>query len=293
MGKKTLCDSGKEKRRIMMEITVKKAVQEDRDQCLLIEKAAMKDHCYLGDVWNYFNGTTGDLTCAYVDGKMAGIGKFTILHDGSAWLETLRVDPKYQGIGVGKEIYKNYFVQAKKHGCKSMAMYTGASNVVSAGLASRYFLKKAQTFRGYNLIDFVPSQKQDNFTLVSPQRAAELIMPLADEYHDYLVSNRTFYRINPATAMGFSMEGKVFEDVQNGSFIVCGARFQKLLSLHISMMDGNYLSCLEFAKNYAASQGIHKITFTIPLENLKLEKFLIDSSFERESSDLITMEIIL
>ncbi|BES65718.1 hypothetical protein SANA_21570 [Gottschalkiaceae bacterium SANA] len=228
-----------------------------------------------------------------IDGKMAGIGKFTILYDGSAWLETLRVDPKYQGLGVGKEIYKNYFVQAKKHGCKSMAMYTGAGNVVSAGLAARYLLEKAQSFRGYNLIDFAPSQKKDTFTRVSPQRAVELIIPLADEYHNYLVSNRTFYRINPATVMGLSMEGKVFENVENASFIVCGARFQKLLSLHISMMDGKYCSCLEFAKNYAASQGIHKITFTIPLENIKLESFLRDSGFERESSDLITMEINL
>lgn len=276
-----------------MEITLKKATKEDREECLLIEKAAMNNHCYLGDVWDYFNTTKGDITCAYVDGKMAGIGKFTILYDGSAWLETLRVDPKYQGLGVGKEIYKNYFAQAEKHGCKSMAMYTGVSNVVSAGLAARYNLTKTQDFRGYNLTNFTSNQKQYNFKNVDSHRAVELIMPLAKEYHHYLVSNRTFYRINPSTATGFSVEHKVFEDAQSQSFIVCGARFQHELSLHISMIGGDYSSCLEFAKQYAISKNIAKLTFTIPLENPKLEQFLIDNGFEREPSDLITMEIIL
>lgn len=40
-----------------MEITSKKATEEDLEQCLLIEKAAMNGYCYLGDVWDYFNTT--------------------------------------------------------------------------------------------------------------------------------------------------------------------------------------------------------------------------------------------
>ncbi|NLY36639.1 MAG: GNAT family N-acetyltransferase, partial [Tissierellia bacterium] len=88
-----------------MEITLRKATEEDRQQCIWIERSAIKTFSYLDDVWDYFNSIKGDLTCAYVDGKMAGIGKFTLLYDGSAWLETLRVDPKYQGLGVGKKLY--------------------------------------------------------------------------------------------------------------------------------------------------------------------------------------------
>ena len=154
-----------------MEISLKKANREDKDECLLIEKAAMNDLCYLDHVWNYFNTTKGDLTCAYVDGIMAGIGKFTLLHDGSGWLETLRVDPKYQGLGVGKEIYNNYFEQAKRYGCKSMAMYTGSTNIVSAALASRFNLTIAQSFRGYNLMDFSSMKEDYNFKVVDPKRA--------------------------------------------------------------------------------------------------------------------------
>lgn len=193
---------------------------------------------------------------------------------------------------MGKKIYENYFTQAKEHGCKSMAMYTGSNNIVSAGLASSYGLRKAQDFRGYNLTGFISSKNEFNFTTVGGKRGAELLLSLRDRYHNYLVSNRTFYRMNPATALGFSLEGKVFEDSKNQSFIVCGARFQSQVALHISMMDGDYSSCLEFAKNYAASQGIPKITFTIPLGNPKMERFLLGSGFKPESSDLITMEIV-
>lgn len=276
-----------------MEITLRKATEEDRQQCILIERSAIKTFSYLDDVWDYFNSIKGDLTCAYVDGKMAGIGKFTLLYDGSAWLETLRVDPKYQGLGVGKKLYENYFKQAQEHACKSMAMYTGTSNMVSAGLASNFGFKKTQDFRGYNLITFVPSNREHHFESVGPERGAELILSLAREYHDYLVSNRTFYKINPDTAEGFALEEKVFENLQTESFIVYGARFQKELCLHISMMGGDYESCLAFAKDFAFSRKIPKITFTIPLENPGLERFLIESGFEREASDLITMEINL
>ena len=275
-----------------MEITMKYATNEDLEQCVAVEKAAMNDFCYLKDVWDYFNSTTGELNCAFVDGKMVGIGKFTVLYDGSGWLETLRVDPKYQGKGVGKAIYKSYEKQAEKYGCPSMAMYTGASNIISAGLAEKYGLHKACQFRGYNLANFEAPKETHNFTHVSCDRAVELISPLKDEYHGYLVFNRTFFRISESTIRGLASEGKVFEDKESGSFIVCGSRFQHNLSLHIAMMHGDYEKCLDFAKQYAKAKGVNKITCTLPLENPKLEGFLIDNNFEREPSDTITKEIV-
>lgn len=275
-----------------MEITVRSATKSDLESCTAVEKAAMNDYCYLKDVWDYFFATDGALNCAFIDGKMVGIGKFTVLYDGSGWLETLRVDPKYQGIGVGKQIYKAYESEAKKYNCPSMGMYTGVSNVISAGLAGKYGLTQAGLFRGYNLTEFEPKSYENSFKHVLADRAEELIMPLKEEYHDYVAMNRTFYRINELTARGLAAEGKVFEDEQSKSFIVCGSRFQHHVSLHIAMMHGDFAKCLDFAKAYAKIQGINKITCTIPLENPKLENFLKDNGFAREPSDIITKEVV-
>ena len=92
-------------------------------------------------------------------------------------------------------------------------------------------------------------------------------------------------------AKGFAMEGKVFEDKESGSFIVCGARFQHQVTLHIGMMGGDYEKCLDFAVNYAKAQGLEKVSCTFAIENEKLEQALIARGFAPEPSDLITMEI--
>lgn len=42
-----------------------------------------------------------ELTVACVDGVPVGMGKLTVLFDGSAWLELLRVQPDFQRKGGG------------------------------------------------------------------------------------------------------------------------------------------------------------------------------------------------
>ena len=114
---------------------------------------------------------------------------------------------------------------------------------------------------------------------------------IEEEYNDYMIFNRTFYHVNEENAKGFAVEGKVFEDKENGSFIVCGARFQHHATLHIAMMGGDYDKCLDFAVNYAKAQGLEKVSCTFAIDNPKLEQALIARGFASEPSDLITMEI--
>ena len=101
----------------------------------------------------------------------------------------------------------------------------------------------------------------------------------------------THGHVNEANAKGFAIEGKVFEDKESGSFIVCGGRFQHYATLHIAMMGGDYEKCLDFAVNYAKAQGIKKVSCTYCIENEKLENALKQRGFAAETSDLITMEI--
>lgn len=274
-----------------MAFTVKLADYGDMEECVRVEKETMGNYFYLEDAWHYFNSQKGGLVAVYNDdGKMVGIGRFTVLFDGTGWLETLRISPEWQGQGAGKEIYKVYKKLAEINRCPSMAMFTGAKNQVSAGLAKKNGLSKAAQHRGYHLTD-LSGGAVHGFKHVGWQRAVELIMPMKAEYNDYMTFNRTFFHINEENAKGFAMEGKVFEDRESGSFIVCGARFQHQVTLHIAMMGGDYEKCLDFAVNYAKAQGLEKVSCTFAIDNEKLEKALIARGFEPEASDLITMEI--
>ncbi|MBR5501870.1 MAG: hypothetical protein IKV55_02430, partial [Oscillospiraceae bacterium] len=120
----------------------------------------------------------------------------------------------------------------------------------------------------------------------------ELILPMKQRYGNYMSLNRTFYRINEANAKQLAAEGKVFEDTESGSFIVCGARFQHQAALHIAMMGGNYNRCIDFAVNYAKAQGLKKVSCTFALENQKLESALKARGFVAENGDLITKEVV-
>ena len=274
-----------------MNFNVKIATYEDMEAAVAVERETMGDYVYLEDAWHYFNSLGGGLVCVYDGDKMIGIGRFSILPDGTGWLETLRVIPSYQRKGAGKEIYKKWLEIAKDNNCPSMAMFTGLTNAASSGLAELYGLHTVAQHKGYNLTNLEGGNAY-GFKHVNWQRAVELILPKKDEYHNYMTFNRTFHHINEANAKAFACEGKVFEDEESGSFIVCGARFQHQVTLHIAMMGGDLDKCIEFAINYAKAQGLKKITCTFAIENDELHNALIAHGFIQDKSTIITKEIV-
>lgn len=275
-----------------MNFTVKYAQFGDLADCVKVEKDTMGTYCYLEDCWHYFHNMKGELVCVYDGNVMVGIGRFTELSDNSAWLETLRVTPKYQGMGVGKIIYSEYLKLAKKYDCNSIAMFTGVSNNASKGLAIKHGLELSGTHTGYHLTNFDKAKPHD-FVNVSWQKATELALPLKDTFNGYMTTNRTFYRINRNNIMHFASEGKVFHSESDNSLIICGSRFQHSTALHIQFMAGDYDKCIEFACNLAKAKGVQKLSCTFARENEKLEQALVKNGFEKESSNLITMELKL
>ena len=274
-----------------MDFTVKLATYDDMMAAVQVEKETMGDYVYLEDAWHYFNSLDGGLVCVSHGDRMVGIGRFSVLPDGSGWLETLRVTPEYQRKGIGREIYKKYVELAQTYNCPSMAMFTGINNVASSALAEVFDLKTVAQHRGYHLTNLEGGYPH-SFVHTGWKRAVELILPMKQEYHDYMTFNRTFYRINEANAKQFAIEGKVFEDKESGSFIVCGGRFQHNVALHIAMMGGDLDKCIDFAINYAKAQGIEKVSCTFALDNPQLEEALKARGFAPESSTIITKEVV-
>ncbi len=274
-----------------MEITLKKATLSDLDECYRVEALSTPKLQYLRDVSDlYFKESVGDLTCAYVDGVLAGIGKLTQLYDGSVWLETLRVDPKYQGQGVGKAIYRRYLEEAKELHAPFARMYTGVTNQVSGGLAAYNGFTLAYRGRGMHLPIDVNAPMLQGFVQADGKRASALLAPLAESYGGFMVFNRTFYAMNDALYSALSDKGWVWENKESQSLVVLGARFQPKTALHIGVIEGDIDACLGLAQNLAKAAGAQKLSTMFVYNHPALEETLTTAGFTADATDCIVME---
>ena len=71
-----------------MNLTVRKARMEDRKQAVEAEGLATPSLHYLDKVYDeWLADDAGELMVADLDGQVVAVGKFSVVPDGSAWLE--------------------------------------------------------------------------------------------------------------------------------------------------------------------------------------------------------------
>jgi N-acetylglutamate synthase-like GNAT family acetyltransferase len=278
------------------EIVLRRAVQEDLEKVVWVESLSTPNLSYVPHVWEMFLGDEeGDWTVAEIDGEVIGCGKYSVLPDGSAWLETLRVVPQRQGLGVGKRLYEHWLRLSREKGVKTMRMYTGVRNVVSKGLAERYGLRMAETFRG-TLMKSDPGKvdAEHGFRRVTDHSiATELLMRRSNAWGGWLVMNRTFYKLSPELCAYLAERGMVYMDPDTESVIAMGARFMPGHGLHIGLFAGDAEACLGFAMQTAVERGIERLHCLFPSRIPCIEESLTGFGFRLEPADFIVMEVHL
>ena len=281
----------------VMEIVVRKARQEDREKVIWVESLATPNLSYVGAVWNLFTSDEiGEFGVAEADGKVVACGKFTVLPDRSAWLETLRVVPAYQGLGIGKRFYERFYELARSRGVSSMRMYTGLRNVVSKGLAELYGFSLAATYRGASMpcVQGKISPSDGGFRLVSdPDRATALLMPFQEKWTGFLVMNRTFFSITPALCEFLAEKEMLYEDPATGSVVTVGARFLPDRALNIGVFGGDVDQCLGFALEQGVERGAARLNCDFPALDIEVQEALVEKGFSLTESDFIVMEVHL
>lgn len=278
-----------------MQITTRPFQDTDLGRCLEIERAAVRSNHYLNDVIDYYRTTKGEFTLALADNFPAGMGKLTVLYDGSAWLELLRVHPDFQRQGMGKAIYRRYLEQVAAFGCPAARMYTGVKNVASAALAEQFGLHRGPEFRGMSLpVQDDSFQPQPNpLHLLGGEEAAEYLLPLQEKTGGFLSINHTFYKLNRSTCFGFAAAGWVYGDGE-GSVLVCGARFQPQKALYIAALaapnEAKKENALSFARNLAAMTDTEKLTVHFPNQDQQEQEFYQAHGFTVDPSDDVVYE---
>lgn len=272
---------------------LRKARADDRARVAVVEAGATPKLRYLPVVYDQFLADrTGEFMVAEIDRAVVGCGKFSLMPDGSAWLESLRVLPEYQGLGLGKRMYERFFELARQKKASALRMYTGLNNAVSKGLAERFGFKTAATYRGAWLeCGRVEPSPRSFGTVTSPERAAALMMPLKEKWTGFLVMNRTFYALTPALCAHLARQGMVYEDSANGGLVVAGARFMPEQALHLGLFKGDAAACLALALQLGGQAGAGRVSCLFPPGAGDIQDTLLASGYQLEVSDFIVMEV--
>lgn len=276
-----------------MSILIKKLSFRELDEAVRVEEAAMKGNTYLRDVAEeFFSDQEGAMLGGYVDGVLAGIAKYTILPDHTAWLETLRVHPDYQRRGVGRKFYEEFVRLSKEKNVPSMAMYTGLKNIPSYSLARLFDLDTAGRYREFqlDLKEFKKEIKEaGHFVPVNEGKACEILHKIEEKYEHFLIFNRTFMHANDEVFSAMAREGKVLCDAKSKSVLVFGNRFLGKRSVQIAMMAGEYETCMNYAVEEGRKRGVPQVVAMAPLADEALGQVLTKYGFHA-AADLQVMD---
>jgi len=279
----------------MVQLQLRKVTSKDKEKVFDVESKSTPNLRYLSYVYDDWRvEEKGDLSVVEFNGEIIGVGKYSRLPDDSVWLEALRVTPAKQGIGAGKRLYEHWFKLAKEQNIKNMRMYTNVTNVKSKGLAERYGLMVEGTYREALLpLKDVKLISQDfNFKQVTDSnKATELLIRLSGKWQGFLIMNRTFYKINPATCDYLTKQGFIYEDAKTGSVVTLGSRFMPWQSLHIGLISEDYHACINFAIQKGIEKKVERLSILYPPTAEDIQEVLTTHGFKQTPENFITMGI--
>ena len=260
---------------------------------VLAEEETMPASCYLRDNSKYFlDQTTGNLTIVYCGDEPVGVGKLSVLPDGSGWLETLRVRPAWQGKGVGKSLYDQWMKEREALGCPALRMFTGTANVRSKGLAEKYGLSLAGTVIGAVKKTAELSCSEEDLQLLRPvadrEEAHRLLEKYAGRMDGFVVLNNTFFRCNEKTWDYLYDNNMLFTDGE--SIAAVGARMLRERGLHLALYGGDAKKCLRFALAYTKAQNLPQLTVSYPPDCEAIREDMERFGFVHDKACRIVME---
>lgn len=272
-----------------MDLKLRAASLEDIDEIVKVEASAMTSAGYAYDNRYYFLGpgtpNRGEMTAAFAGDEMVGIGQFSVMPDGTAWLETLRVKKEWQRRGVGRAIYGRYIELMGEFGTPSAAMFTGNKNIASKTLAELNGFRLAESFSEYALLmDAAESGSMGGFEPVyCPKKARELVRG----WGRFMALNRTFMHNGDALCDWLAARGAVYSD--GHSTVVLGCRMLEERGWHIGYCEGDMDACLSFAIAATKRRGLPKINVTFPTSRVDIAPAVQAKGFT-QSGELIVME---
>lgn len=220
-----------------------------------IEKQALPiiDPYYKENIDIFTSEIDGDLIMVYDGDYAVGMGRYSFHPDGTMWLETVRVRPDYQRLGIGTGIYENYLKKAKENNVKKIRLYTEDFNEKSMALTKKM---------GYKII-----LKYDYYSLKCPdgnidskgfkvEKDLDKVMDIIEKnpWQDLLCINNVFFEQNRANIGWFLDRDMVY--VNGNDMMILGARHNRKSVSYIMYMTGDYEKIVDAAISLSPSKTL-------------------------------------
>ena len=127
--------------------------------------------------------------------------------------------------------------------------------------------------------------------VTDPDRAVQLVMPHAAAWGDYLVMNRTFYRLTAVLCQQLARQGMVYAG--EAGVVIAGARFMPEQALHLGFFAGDTAACLDFAAQLADLRGVSVVSCLFPAASKAIRKDLMAHGYLLGSSSFIVMDVTI
>lgn len=276
-----------------MNINIRLAEVEDIDVLESIETIALPECVpYVRSNEQYFfHDAPGRFFVAENDqGEIMGFGRYHIMPDNSGWLEAMRVAPEFQRQGIGKKLYSCFFDFAKETEAPFLTMYTEHFNERSKNLSGKMGFTLANTFgnKEVDLTNYDCNINDFNFKEVNDkEELSKIFLEIDPNWPGHISLNRTFYNINKENIEWMADNHMVFSDGENT--IIMGARMLKERGLFLAYADGDYETCIKFAKCKAKELDSNKLTAIFPSSMDEYETALDKEDF-KDVFELLVME---
>lgn len=270
------------------EFTYRIATKDDLEFTDEIEKQALPIISpYYKDNYQIFSEEIpGDLIIVFDGDYPVGMGRYSFHPDGSMWLETVRVRPDYQRMGIGTGIYEKYLEVAKEQNIDLVRLYTEGFNDKSMGLTKKMGFQIIQKYDYYSLAADAEGREADKADTRGfvVEKDLDKVMRIieAQPWTELICMNNVFYEPSRDNMVWF-VERDMFYS-KGDSLMLVGARHNRNSVAYLGYMAGDYQSCVEAAISMnpgkTVSAGISK-------NNPKLGQYF--SNFEKRY-DLVVSE---
>ncbi len=129
-------------------IELRRARQGDKARIEDISSRIWEGDDYLPHVFDkWVDEQEGEFTVITVHGDVAGCSKITVLPDSVLWLEGIRIDTKYRGLGLGKQLADYQLRRAGEMGYSRLELSTFALNHESLAIIRKRGFRQVASFK--------------------------------------------------------------------------------------------------------------------------------------------------
>ena len=193
---------------------VRPARLSDKEPLMSFIRGVWGGHDYIPRVWDeWFRDKANPMYVVEVDGVPVGMNRMTILEDGSAWLEGVRVHPAHRGRGLATMLGENSLRVARRRGAKAFRLASGSRNKAAHRQIARLGFTEVTRFSVYEPVK--GALARDGAKRVSPGDLdeAERLMRRTKEFvigHGVYWNNWRATLMTPGVTRGLAEEGAVW-----------------------------------------------------------------------------------